>query len=60
MSRPALKLLAYAQLLRIPNVFTAFADIAMAACAAGYLLEEPLVFVALLAASGVAPQGRDR
>ena len=52
MSRPALKLLAYAQLLRIPNVFTAFADIAMAACAAGYILDEPFVFAALLAASG--------
>jgi 4-hydroxybenzoate polyprenyltransferase len=51
-SRPALKLLAFAQLLRIPNVFTAFADIAMAACAAGYLVDEPLVFFALLAASG--------
>jgi 4-hydroxybenzoate polyprenyltransferase len=47
-----LKLLAYAQLLRIPNVFTAFADIAMAACAAGYLLDQPFVFAALLAASG--------
>lgn len=52
MSRPALKLLAYAQLLRIPNVFTAFADIAMAACAAGYLLEQQFTFVALLLASG--------
>jgi 4-hydroxybenzoate polyprenyltransferase len=47
-----LKLLAYAQLLRIPNVFTAFADIAMAACAAGYILERPFVFTALLVASG--------
>ncbi len=52
MSRPALKLLAYAQLLRIPNVFTAFADIAMAACAAGYLLDQLGTFVALLLASG--------
>ncbi len=47
-----MKLLAYAQLLRIPNVFTAFADIAMAACAAGYILDRPFVFLALLFASG--------
>lgn len=47
-----MKLLATAQLLRIPNVFTAFADIAMAACAAGYLLDQPFTFVALLFASG--------
>lgn len=47
-----MKLLAYAQLLRIPNVFTAFADIAMAACAAGYFLDQPFTFVALLLASG--------
>lgn len=47
-----MKLLAYAQLLRIPNVFTAFADIAMAASAAGYLLDAPLTFIALVVASG--------
>ncbi|QEL13846.1 UbiA family prenyltransferase [Limnoglobus roseus] len=46
------KLLAYAQLLRIPNVFTAFADIAMAACAAGYVADRPDVFAVLLLASG--------
>jgi 4-hydroxybenzoate polyprenyltransferase len=46
------KLLAYAQLLRLPNVFTAFADIAMAGCAAGYILDRPGVFALLLAASG--------
>ena len=46
------KLLAHAQLLRLPNVFTAFADIALGACAAGYLLERPGVFALLLAASG--------
>jgi 4-hydroxybenzoate polyprenyltransferase len=45
-------LLAYAQLVRLPNVFTAFADIALGACAAGYLLDRPGVFVLLLLASG--------
>lgn len=47
------KLLAYAQLLRLPNVFTAFADVCMAGCAAGYVAERPEVFAALLAASGL-------
>jgi 4-hydroxybenzoate polyprenyltransferase len=46
------KLLAYAQLLRLPNVFTAFADICMAAAAAGYILDQPGVLALLLAASG--------
>jgi len=46
------KLLAYAQLLRIPNVFTAFADISMAGCAAGYIADRPGVFALLLLASG--------
>ncbi len=46
------KLLAYAQLVRLPNVFTAFADIALGACAAGYLLERPGTFALLLLASG--------
>ncbi len=46
------KWLAYAQLLRIPNVFTAFADIAMAACAAGYITDRPDIVAALLLASG--------
>ena len=45
-------MLAYAQLLRIPNVFTAFADIVLAACAAGYLCDDPLKFLILLFASG--------
>lgn len=44
--------LAIAQLLRIPNVFTAFADIALAAFVAGYLTEQPATFFLLLAASG--------
>ena len=34
------RLLAYAQLLRLPNVFTAFADIAMTACAGVAVLPE--------------------
>ena len=50
MTRP--KLLAYAQLLRIPNVFTAFADVGMAACAAGYAADRPGVLALLLLASG--------
>src|SRR5262245_29232080 len=35
---PNSRLLAFAQLLRLPNVFTAFADIAMAAAAASAVL----------------------
>lgn len=42
----------YAQLVRLPNVFTAFADICMAALAAQLLPERWLVFVLLLLASG--------
>lgn len=44
--------LALAQLLRIPNVFTAFADIVLAAFAAGYLAEQTGTFLLLVAASG--------
>jgi 4-hydroxybenzoate polyprenyltransferase len=46
------KLLAYAQLLRLPNVFTAFADIALGACAAGYAADRPEAIPLLLLASG--------
>jgi 4-hydroxybenzoate polyprenyltransferase len=46
------KLLAEAQLLRLPNVFTAFADICLGAAAAGYLLDRPVIFVMLLISSG--------
>ncbi len=46
------RLLAYAQLLRLPNVFTAFADICLAGCAAGYIADKPVVFGLLLLASG--------
>jgi 4-hydroxybenzoate polyprenyltransferase len=46
------KLLAYAQLLRLPNVFTAFADICLGAAAAGYALDRPGIFALLLASSG--------
>jgi 4-hydroxybenzoate polyprenyltransferase len=55
---PSPRLLALAQLLRLPNVFTAFADIALAACAAlavtpGWPAADFWVRVALLAlASG--------
>jgi 4-hydroxybenzoate polyprenyltransferase len=46
------RLLAYAQLLRLPNVFTAFADICLGACAAGYITDRPAVFALLLLTSG--------
>jgi 4-hydroxybenzoate polyprenyltransferase len=46
------KLLAYAQLLRLPNVFTAFADIALAGAVAGIVVHHPGVFALLLTASG--------
>lgn len=43
---------AYAQLVRLPNVFTAFADICLGALAAGPLLARWLPFTLLLLASG--------
>lgn len=46
------RLLAFAQLLRIPNVFTAFADICMAGAATGAITEHPAAFVLLLLSSG--------
>ncbi len=46
------RLLAYAQLLRLPNVFTAFADICLAAAATGLIPDRPGAFLAVLAASG--------
>jgi len=46
------RLLAYAQLLRLPNVFTAFADIALAGCATGLIVEQPGVFLLLCLSSG--------
>ncbi len=46
------RLLAFAQLLRLPNVFTAFADICLAACAVGYITTRPGVFALMLLASG--------
>ena len=45
------KLLAYAQLVRLPNTFTAMADIFLGALATGLLLERWPAFLALLAAS---------
>lgn len=44
--------LAYAQLVRLPNVFTAFADIALAALVTAALPEQAGPFVLLLLASG--------
>ena len=46
------RLLAFAQLLRLPNVFTAFADILMAGCAVGTIASEWGSTVCLLVASG--------
>ena len=45
------RLLAFAQFLRLPNVFTAFADVLLAACVVG-LFAHPLSLALLLAASG--------
>jgi UbiA prenyltransferase family len=45
-------LLAWAQLLRIPNVFTAFADILMVACVTGAITQRLDWVVLVLAASG--------
>jgi 4-hydroxybenzoate polyprenyltransferase len=47
-----MRLLPYAQLLRLPNVFTAFADILLGTLAAGTLLTRPGGSLALLVASG--------
>lgn len=46
------RLLAFAQLVRLPNVFTAFADICLGACAAGYFASKPGVFALMLLGSG--------
>jgi 4-hydroxybenzoate polyprenyltransferase len=47
-----MRLLPYAQLLRLPNVFTAFADILLGTLATGVLLSRPLPAGLLLLASG--------
>lgn len=47
-----MRILHYAQLLRIPNVFTAFADILLGTLAAGTLLARPVGSAFLLLASG--------
>lgn len=46
------RVLSFARLLRLPNVFTAFADIALAGCATGFIVEEPLTILLLCLASG--------
>lgn len=46
------KLLAYAQLMRLPNVFTAFADICMASCITGAVTQQSLAFLLVLFCSG--------
>ncbi|MFL5340742.1 MAG: UbiA family prenyltransferase [Gemmataceae bacterium] len=47
-----MRVLPYAQLLRLPNVFTAFADVLMGTFATGALLAKPAAAVLLLLASG--------
>ena len=47
------RLLPWAQLVRLPNAFTALADIGMAAAVAGYAFERPAVFALLLVASAM-------
>lgn len=49
---PKQRLLAYAQLLRLPNVFTAFADIGMAGAASGAITNHTDPWLLILAASG--------
>lgn len=46
------RLLAYAQLLRVPNVFTAFADIGLAGAATGAITRQTGPWLLVLAASG--------
>lgn len=46
------QLLAFAQLMRLPNVFTSFADICMAGAATGAILGSPGTFLLALMASG--------
>jgi hypothetical protein len=46
------RILPFARLLRLPNVFTAFADTGLAACAAGYISNQIGVFVLMLLGSG--------
>jgi 4-hydroxybenzoate polyprenyltransferase len=48
----ASRFLPFARLMRLPNVFTAFADIALAGAAAGVVTGRPLAFALLLLASG--------
>jgi 4-hydroxybenzoate polyprenyltransferase len=47
-----MRILPYAQLLRIPNIFTAFADILLGTLATGMLLSRPIASLLLLLASG--------
>jgi 4-hydroxybenzoate polyprenyltransferase len=47
-----MRVLPYAQLLRLPNVFTAFADILLGTIAAGVWLANPIGAIMLLLASG--------
>ena len=46
------RILAYAQLLRVPNVFTAFADICLGGAVSGLISAQPLRFVAVMLSSG--------
>ncbi len=46
------RLLAFAQLLRIPNVFSAFADVLLASCAIGLFTQQPRAVLYFCLASG--------
>lgn len=49
---PKQRLLAYAQLVRLPNVFTALADISMAGYATGAVRDYPVAFACVMFSSG--------
>jgi 4-hydroxybenzoate polyprenyltransferase len=51
------RLLAFAQLMRVPNVFTAMADIVLGAWAVGAIADSPATFACLLLASSFAYLG---
>ena len=46
------RILAYAQLLRLPNVFSAFADVLLASCAVGLIAQQSSTVVLFCLASG--------
>src|SRR6188472_522772 len=55
--RHAMRWLAYAQLVRLPNVFTAMADIVLAGAATGAILDHFASFVCILLSSSLLYMG---